>query len=451
MNNTTTKPNTLLNAETQQSHSVLVVGFFFSHIVLGLLLRESPLLATIHAVFVLVVGIIGGLYSPVYAAYAAAYVCGAEVLWRMTDATIFWEFGKYATIAILGVSFIAQRFKKLPTLPFLYFLFLIPALFISLDYFPADLAREIISFNLSGPLALTVAAFFFANLHLTMSQMRTLLITLTAPTLSIAIIALWGILSTNTIIWINDSNSQTSGGFGPNQVSSALGLGIFALWLLILVPFNGKKHIQLLWVILGVWLLIQAFLTFSRGGVYTTLLIIVVTLIYMLSLRRERQNLILAVLVATFIFINFIYPQLDAFTRGVLTTRFSDVTNLTNRGEIINEQLDLFEQNPILGSGVGVSSDALRSTFGTRVAAHTEFTRLLAEHGVLGVLALALLFIMFFRNYLVDKQFSTRLIVIAVFIWVVGYMFGNAMRTVAPSFLVGLTFFTLCEQTSEVN
>jgi hypothetical protein len=49
------------------------------------------------------------------------------------------------------------------------------------------------------------------------------------PAVSIAALALFGILTNPDITFNTESNFATSGGFGPNQVSSMLGLGALSL------------------------------------------------------------------------------------------------------------------------------------------------------------------------------------------------------------------------------
>ena len=73
------------------------------HILLALTMRSYKLVSTLHAMVVLAIGVYTALTSedikkiiPII-----GYITGAEVLWRMTKAGVFWEFGKYATIAIL--------------------------------------------------------------------------------------------------------------------------------------------------------------------------------------------------------------------------------------------------------------------------------------------------------------------------------------------------------------
>src|SRR2546430_7771451 len=43
--------------------------------------------------------------------YAAAYIAGSEVLWRMCGAAVFWESGKYAVILIFAIA-LARRSEE---------------------------------------------------------------------------------------------------------------------------------------------------------------------------------------------------------------------------------------------------------------------------------------------------------------------------------------------------
>src|SRR6186997_2370656 len=71
--------------------------FSVSHIPLALLIYRSTMIATVHALTTFAVGLwwsMSGSRNVPRVVYTAAYIVGAEVLWRMTGATVFWEFGK---------------------------------------------------------------------------------------------------------------------------------------------------------------------------------------------------------------------------------------------------------------------------------------------------------------------------------------------------------------------
>jgi hypothetical protein len=78
-----------------------------------------------------------------------------------------------------------------------------------------------------------------------------------------------------------------------------------------------------------------------------------------------------------------------------------------------------------------------RSEFAGRSArSHTEFTRLLSEHGILGAAALVLMLVMSARSVLLQtpgwpKAFSASLVAFALI-----FMTGSGMRMAIPSFLL---------------
>ena len=76
---------------------IIILLFFGSHILMGPIIRNAPILATAHAGIVMLIGIGLALKKAplAYIAYICAYIVGAEVLWRMSQASIPWEIGKY--------------------------------------------------------------------------------------------------------------------------------------------------------------------------------------------------------------------------------------------------------------------------------------------------------------------------------------------------------------------
>ena len=67
-----------------------------------------------------------------------------------------------------------------------------------------------------------------------------------------------------------------------------------------------------------------------------------------------------------------------------------------------------------------------------------EFTRLLADHGILGVVANVMMLAIAIQGYLKQKNPTARGIVAGLFFWSFFYMTQAATRTVAVSFTLGL-------------
>jgi len=185
----------------------------------------------------------------------------------------------------------------------------------------------------------------------------------------------------------------------------------------------------------------QSALTFSRAGVYYAATSIVTACV--LLMRRLRDALqMLAVLVLLFLLAYYVvYPRLDEFTGGALSERFEN-THLTGRAQIMDADLKIMAEHPILGIGVGQAM-AERARFFRGFAAHTEFTRLLSEHGSLGCVAVLLLVIMGVRNVLVAGTNRGRAVAASLVAYSFCFMTGNGMRMVLPSFAFGLAAVTL--------
>ena len=63
----------------------------------------------------------------------------------------------------------------------------------------------------------------------------------------------------------------------------------------------------------------------------------------------------------------------------------------TGRVELIQTELTAFYKNPIIGIGVGKGREYREEQLGIGINTHNEISRLLSEHGVLGIFALAIL------------------------------------------------------------
>lgn len=407
------------------------------HPFLGLLMRAYPVVATLHALLVLTLGVFFALKRDgLRVCLTTAYLTGAEVLWRMSDARVFWEYGKYATIAILGLMLLQLPRWKRAGLPVLYFALLlpsIPATLFGLGW--GEKARAAISFNLSGPLAMMVCILFFQQIRLTWQERKMLVWFLVAPLLGIVSIIVQTIRSVGVVSFANDSNFLTSGGFGPNQVSAVLGLGA----LLLILVFTGSRRNGERWLALGLAVPLAAFsaLTFSRGGVYNLLGALLVAAPLLLANPRARNALLMLLAVVLIAGSFWLLPLFDSFTQGMFRVRFSD-TDLTNRGEIALAQLAVWERYPFLGAGPGMAKYESLALLGFDVAAHTEYTRVLAEHGALGAFSLLCLLAMAVRAFRQPVTVWQKAWTVALLAWPLLEMSHAAMRIVAISFIFGL-------------
>ncbi|HUJ10917.1 MAG TPA: O-antigen ligase family protein [Verrucomicrobiae bacterium] len=418
-----------------------VVVFIFLHMPLALLMKFVPAIATLHALLALAIGLkwAWGGRENVKVAYMGAYITGSEVLWRSVGASVFWEFGKYATALLFIVALVRSHRWRLPALPTIYFLLLIPATILTVFQVSFSQAKNMISFNLSGPFALTVSVIFFVQMQLTRRQFLRLMLAFIGPVMGIVAVILFGFATTD-ITFGHESNVAASGGFGANQVSALLGMACVAAFLCLLDTML-RWELKILLFGLLVEFAVQSALTFSRAGIYYAAASIVAGCI--LLMRHLRSAIQLTVILGGVFLVGYyvVYPQLDAYTGGALSARFED-TRLTGRAQIMDADLKIMEEYPVLGIGIGQAMSE-RAKFFRGFAAHTEFTRLLSEHGSFGCIALVLLVAMGIRNVVVARTNRGRAVAASLVAYSFCFMSGNGMRMVLPSFVFGLASVSL--------
>lgn len=416
--------------------------YFFLHFLLALVARQSQAVSTLHALATGLVGLSWALKdrTPDRVACLSAYIVGAEVFWRMTQATVFYEYGKYLLCLILLISIVRTRSARFALPAALYFLLMIPGLFIAYDEFMHfDDMRKLISFNLSGPLSLCISLIFCSSLKLDSNKLINIFISLIMSIVCVFSAAVISTVTAQDLYFTSDSNFITSGGFGPNQVSGVLGLGALTVFLLLIYVKPGfKKSVPMILVMIG--FMVQSALTFSRGGLYVMAASVMVSaFFYLRSMTNFIQfTLIVGVLalVGTFV----IFPFLEGFTSGKFSQRFSE-TAMSGREEKIESDIDIFMDNMLLGVGVGQSRKIQEeATMGDSVMAHNEFTRMLSEHGMLGVASLLTLGLIFLKHFTRLQDSTNKAFCMAMIVWSSAFMFANAMRIAAPGFIFGLGF-----------
>ncbi|HMG24468.1 MAG TPA: O-antigen ligase family protein [Kofleriaceae bacterium] len=413
-----------------------LAAFAASHVVLALAMQAAPVVATFHALACLAVGLyIAARRRIQETAFVVAYIVGSEVLWRMTRAGVFWEYGKYAISAVLFVALLRIRLRRNVGVALTYLGVLLPSALLTVLTLHLDIGRQQLSFNLSGPLCLTLCVLYFSNVQLGEASLRTTMLALIAPVIGIGTIAYYSTATAVDLEFVGESNSVTSGGFGPNQVSAMLGLALLFALLLVLerrVALRVRVPLLLLVVVFAA----QAALTFSRGGLAVALASAFAAIFYLVRDTRTRATLVVLGVLLFAAGKYIVVPQLEVFTAGALGERYTNV-DPSGRGVLASFDLQIFADHPVLGVGPGVAP-GIREELGHGGAAHTEFTRMLAEHGMLGVLAIGALIVLGIRAVAGARTLRARAYVVAMLVWVTLFLLVNAMRLAAPAFMFGL-------------
>ncbi|MDQ5928996.1 MAG: hypothetical protein QG594_774, partial [Bacteroidota bacterium] len=247
------------------------------HALIGILLYVLPIISKVLTVSLFAFGfyyISKNRNRNNEAIIMSAYIVSIEVLLRMTSGGIFNEFGKYTIIIYMFLGMIYSGFSKNSMLYWFFLLLLIPSIilsFISLSF--ETNIRKAIAFNISGPVCLGISAIYCYKREITFDRLKGVITAFCLPLISVVIYLFLYTPSVKDVVTGTQSNFATSGGFGPNQVSTILGLGIFVFFVQLLL--NSKS--KLLQIINAGFILIFAFrgiVTFSRGGIITAVVMI---------------------------------------------------------------------------------------------------------------------------------------------------------------------------------
>ncbi len=408
------------------------------HVLIAQGFVASPSLAFVHAGAVVVLGVMYCLRSPDAEAplVLAGYVACAEVLWRMTGGAPVWEYSKYATILLLLVAATRLQKRRTPTATAaaVFFALLLPSVPLTLSYLDnLGAIRRALSFYLAGPACLAVAAAVFARVRPRDLRLHRATQWMAFPIIGIASIALRSTATANDLVFIKESNLITSGYYGPNQVSGVLGFGALILMLTSLTATSFRFRIAT--TLAALWLTSQAVLTLSRGGVLSAATALFVFIVHTLPNRRARISFVVAGLLFAGLLVWVIVPAINSFTRGTLEERYTD-WDTSGRTVVAMADLDLWSENFLFGVGPGMSPRLRGARAGT--AAHTEFTRLLAEHGLFGAGAILIMIAMAVRAYLRAPSALARGFAAACTVWAVSEMGHSAMRLAATAFAFGL-------------
>jgi hypothetical protein len=418
------------------------------HIVIGFGLYYIPFFPKIYGYTIL----IGGIYYVINSQnqnnevlYASAYIVGSEVLLRMTGGNINYEFSKYGVIIFMLIGMYYKGVSKHAAAYWIFLLLLLPGIFIatySLKY-TTDLQNKI-SFNTSGPFCLGITSLYCYTRRVTFKQLNEILLLIGLPIIANLVYLILFTPSVRDVITGTGSNYETSGGFGPNQVATILGLGMF-VFISRLIYFSNSKLLFIINLIIAFNITYRGLVTFSRGGMMTgffMLIILILVTYFKINSRAKVKMNYLMIAISVIMVATWIYSSNQ--TGGLIEKRYANQDargrekedRFTGRAELAKEEIETFLKNPFLGVGVGKTAELRQERIGEFVASHDEITRMVAEHGALGVLGLLILFATPLFLYL-DNNHNIYLLSFIVF-WILTINHA-AMRIAAPAFVYALS------------
>jgi hypothetical protein len=231
--------------------------------------------------------------------------------------------------------------------------------------------KKSLMFNLSGPVCLAISSIYTFQRKILFSNLQNIVVAMGLPIITTTVYLFLYNPSVKEVVTGTQSNFETSGGFGPNQVSTILGLGIFVFFTQLVLFSKTKKEI-LLNAFLLIFVSYRGIVTFSRGGIITAVVMIVclMFLLYYFSNAKGKSKFSL-VFVMTALMGAGIWTYSSLQTSGLIEKRYANQDaagrtkkdNLGGREEIIDSEFKIFMDNPILGIGAGMGKEIRKDTF----------------------------------------------------------------------------------------
>ncbi|RCS27053.1 O-antigen ligase domain-containing protein [Polaribacter sp. WD7] len=390
------------------------------------------------------------------ALYFMSYLVGSEVFMRMTNGAFLYETGKYGIMLFAFMGLLLGPLKQKSTVSFLLYILLLIVGIVFTQTPENESIRKAVVFNLSGPISLGVFAIYCYKRKVTVSQLKDLLFFCVLPIFSMISYVYFRTPNLEELVFGAVSNFDTSGGFGPNQVSTIIGFGCFILAVFL---FLGNKLTPYIFIdaIFLIYFIYRGLLTFSRGGMITAAAASVFFAIFMFLHQQVTIIKISKYIFIAVVLFFGIWLYTSNITGGMIDNRYAGKNSLgvkkkdvtAGRGEILKTQIESFYESPIFGIGVGNGKyKRLESDKHVTAASHNEVGRLIEEHGLLGIISLLILILVPLQNAYFSNNYQRAFLFSFYIFWFLTIN-HTAMRIVFPSFIYGLSLLKIVPDTDE--
>lgn len=431
--------------EIKERNYILLV---LLHIALGIVVFIVPFVSKIYCLLLILVGfyyVVKNKNKNNEVLIVSAYIVGVEVFLRMTGGNILYEFSKYGVIFFIIVGMYYSGFSKYAVPYWIFLLLLIPGIIVATETLNLGTdIRKTIAFNISGPACLGIASIYTYNRKILFSNLNTILLSLCLPIISMTTYLILFTPSIKDVVTGTSSNFESSGGFGPNQVSTILGIGMFVFFSRLLLE-SKSKLLFIINLIIAFNISYRGLSTFSRGGMITGLVMIIILIFFLnRSIKYHGKVKLNFLILLMSILLIFVWIYSSNQTGGLIEKRYANQDALgrvkesrfTGREELLENEFQAFLDNPIFGIGVAKGLELRYEQTGTYSASHNEITRMMSEHGTLGVIALLIIFITPMILY-IDNVQNIYMFCFLIF-WLLTINHA-AMRIAAPAFVYSLT------------
>lgn len=418
------------------------------HVFIGVVVFMLPVLSKLYALLILFFGfyiVIKTENKNNEALYVGSYLTGVEVFLRMTEGNFIEQYAKFAIIGILLLGIFYKGVEKVAYPYLVFIILLIPGVIVGAYTLNYDTdVRKAITFNIIGPLTLAFSAIYCFGRKVTLKEVVNILHAISFPIICIVVYLFLYTPSIKEVVTNTESNFATSGGYGPNQMSTILGLGIF-LFFTKIVLFSESKKNRIIDVILLVVIVFRGIVTFSRGGVIAGgIMIFVLMVIIFFNTKAQAKSVLFRFALLMVLAFAGIWTYSSIQTSGLIDKRYANqdakgrvkASKLTGREKLIESEFQMFLDNPFLGVGVGKNREYRQETTGIEAASHNEISRMLAEHGMFGMFCL---FILFSTPLLMAFNNRMNIFILPFVIFWLLTINHAAMRIAAPAFIYALS------------
>jgi len=428
-------------------------AFIIFHLLIGFL-ATLPLFPAVYGLGIIVISVVSIIKSKnrnEEAMIFSAYLVGSEVFIRMTGGFVFYETGKYAVILFLLLGVFTGEFKQKFATQYLFYMMLLLLGIVFTQVPEGESLRKAIIFNLSGPFVLGISAFYFYKRPIKKSELLISLFAMLLPLFSMVTYLYFKTPDLKEIIFGGTANFETSGGFGPNQVATAIGLGVFIITVFIMIKEKITGYV-LFDALFLIYFIYRGLLTFSRGGIFAGVIALLVFAFFYIIYSQGSLKLFLKYFFAAIIFTTAVWVYTSGATGGMLDNRYAgknakgvQKTDISSgRVALLETQFKDFFNSP-LGIGVG-NGKFKRISSGEHVAAasHNEIGRLIEEHGVIGGIILLLLLIVPLFNFWNGTNYQRAFLISFYLLWFLTIN-HSAMRIAFPGFIYALSLINIVD------
>lgn len=435
-----------------KKEEILYLNLILLHIGIGFLVFVFPFFSKIYGYSIFILGaflVLKTKNENNEALMVAAYIVGSEVFLRMTGGNPLYEVSKYGVICFILIGMYFSGFSRYAIPYWVFLLLLVPSVVLSTFVlnFDTDM-RNTIAFNISGPVCLGISSLYTFRRRMSLSQINSILLCIGLPIISCIVYLTFYTPNIRDVITSTQSSFEASGGFGPNQVATILGLGMFIFFSRMILE-SRTKYMVIINLIIALNMTYRGLVTFSRGGMITGFLMIILLLffLYIKSNYKGRLKLnYLVVLLSMAMMAAWFYISFQ--TGGLIDKRYANKDaagrvkekQFTGREDVAKGEINIFLDNPIFGVGVGKGVEIRKEKTGNGTLSHDEITRMLAEHGSFGIMGLLILFLTPLFLYL-ENKFNMYLLCFLAF-WFLSINHA-AMRTAAPAFVYSLSLLNI--------